>query len=132
MALAFEQLLQELASYLQTDLRFENEVYSLIVPLLTGRRQEVGATIRVDSRGREIIDFVSAVGPAGGEVDPWLLLEANGDLTFGRITVARDMIFVVASLLLTTAQPEEVLLTLREVADFADLLERRFFSSDTF
>ena len=132
MALPFEQLLQELASYLQTELTCERDVYSLIVPLPTGRSQEVGATIRLDANGRDIIDFVSTVGPAGSEVDPWRLLEANGETTFSRITVAREMIFVIASQLLDTAQPEEVLLMLREVAHFADLLESRFFRSDTF
>ena len=132
MALPFEQLLQELSAYLQTELTYEREVYSLIVPLPTGRRQEVGATIRVDANGRDIIDFVSTVGPVGSGIDPWRLLQANDEASFSRITVAHEMVFVVASQLLKTAQPEEVLLMLREVASFADLLESRFFRSDTF
>jgi hypothetical protein len=42
------------------------------------------------------------------------------------------MIFVVASQLLATAQPEEVLLMMHEVAHVADELERRLSASDVF
>lgn len=132
MPLAFEQLMKDLAAYLQTELTFEHDVYSLIVPLASGRHQEVAATIRRDQDGRELIDFVSTVGPAHAGIDPWFLLQANGQSFFSRITVSRQMIFVIATQLLPTAQPEEVLLMLHEVATFADQLEQRFFQSDTF
>ena len=132
MALPFDQLMRDVAAYLKTALGFERGVYSLTVPLPTGRQQEVGATIRHDQQGREIIDFVSTVGQIHAGIDPWLLLESNGEALFSRITVSRQMIFVIASQLLATAQPEEVLLMLREVAHFADRLERQFFQSDTF
>ena len=132
MTLPLEQLMRDVATYLGTELRFERDVYSLLVPLPSGRRQEVAATIRHDQQEREIIDFVSTVGPAHAGIDPWLLLQANGQALFSRITVARQIIFVVASQLLVTAQPEEVLLMLREVADFADRLEHEYFQTDTF
>ncbi len=132
MTLPLEQLMRDVATYLGTELRFERDVYSLLVPLPSGRRQVVAATIRHDQQEREFIDFVSTVGPAHGSIDPWLLLQANGQALFSRITVARQIIFVVASQLLVTAQPEEVLLMLREVADFADRLEHEYFQTDTF
>jgi hypothetical protein len=130
--LPFEQLMHDVAEYLHTEIRFERDIYSLLVPLPTGRYQEVAATIRSDPQGREIIDFVSTVGPAEGHIDPWLLLQANGDSIFSRVTVARQIIFVVASQLLPTAQPEEVLLMLREVADLADRLEHELYQADRF
>jgi hypothetical protein len=96
-----------------------------------GRAQDVCATIRQDQELREIVDVVSTVGTAQG-VDPWLLLQKNGETLFSRITVAHQMIFVVASQLLATAQPEEVLLMMHEVAHVADELERRLSASDVF
>jgi len=130
--LSIEELMRDLAAYLQTELGYENEVYSLVVPLTNGRHQEVGATIRLGDDGRQILDFVSAVGPVHSGLDPWHLLQLNGQASFSRITVARQMIFVVASQLLATAQAEEVLVMLREVANFADTLERQFFQTDQF
>jgi inactivated superfamily I helicase len=104
----------------------------LIVPLHDSRQQEVAATIRTTPDGREVIDFVSTVGHVLPGLDPWQLLEANGQSVFSRVTVSRQLIFVLASQLLATAQPEEVLLILREVATFADQLERKLFHADTF
>lgn len=130
--LPFDQLMKDLAAYLQTELTFEHDVYSLVVPLPSGRRQEVAATIRRDRDSRELIDFVSTVGQVHAGIDPWFLLQANGQSFFSRVTVARQMIFVIATQLLPTADPEEVLLMLHEVALFADQLEQRFFQSDTF
>lgn len=132
MPLALADLMQELAAYLNTDLSCERDVYSLIVPLQHGRHQEVCATIRTDQAGREVIDFVSTVGQIHAGVDPWALLQANGTAIFARVTVSHQMLFVLASQLLDTAQPEEVLLMLREVAMFADRLEQEFFRADSF
>lgn len=132
MALPLDQLMRDVAAYLGTELAFERDIYSLIVPLPTGRRHEVAATIRTDQDGREIIDFVATVGQIESRVDPWRLLAANGQAIFSRVTVSGQMIYVIASQLLTTAQPEEVLLMLREVAAFADQLEAQLFRSDTF
>lgn len=132
MALPFQQLMNELAAYLKTELTFEHDVYSLIVPLPAGRHQEVAATIRKERDGHEIIDFVSTVGAVNNRVDPWSLLEANGQTVFCRVTVSHQMIFVIASQLLPTAQAEEVLLMLHEVATFADQLERALFGMDRF
>ncbi len=132
MAFPFEQLMRDLATYLQTPLGFERGVYSLTVPMPSNRHQDVFATIRNAQDGREVIDFVSTVGPVRAGIDPWQLLEMNGRATFARITVERTMIFVVASQLLATAQPEEVLLMLREVAEVADRLEQDFFQEDAF
>lgn len=132
MPFSFDQLMRELAAYLKTELSLERDIYSLIVPLPSGRQQEVAATIRSDDAGRQIIDFVSTAGPVAANVDPWSLLQANGQALFSRVTVSRDMIYVIASQLLATAQPEEVLLMLREVAAFADQLEEQFFADDRF
>ncbi len=132
MSFPFDQLMRDVAAYLQTELRFENDIYSLIVPLPSGRKQEVAATIRSDDTGREIIDFISTVGPATSAIDPWRLLQANGQTLFSRITLSRQIIYVIASQLLATAQPEEVLLMMRETAAFADRLEGEFFHGDQF
>lgn len=131
MSLPLDQLLGDVAAYLKTDLQVEHELYTLVVPLPGGRTQEVCATIRRDQQEREIVDIVSTVGSAQG-VDPWLLLETNGETLFSRITVAHQIIFVVASQLLATAQPEEVLLMMHEVAHIADDLERQLSSVDEF
>ncbi len=132
MQFSFDQLMRDVAAYLKTELGFERDIYSLVVPLPSGRQQEVAATIRADRDGREIVDFISTVGQVTAAVDPWYLLEANGQALFSRVTVSRQMIYVIASQLLTTAQPEEVLLMLREVADFSDRLEHVLFQQDTF
>ena len=132
MPLPFDQLMRDLAAYLRTPLGHEREVYSLSVPLPGGRQQEVCATIRTTDERREIIDFVSTVGSKQGDIDPWLLLRLNGQANFSRVTISGEMIFVVASQMLATAQPEEVLLMLREVATFADQIEQGFFGTDTF
>lgn len=131
MPLPLDQLLGDVAAYLKTELQVEHDVYTLVVPLVEGRTQEVCATIRRDRHEREVVDIVSTVGSAQS-VDPWMLLETNGETLFSRITVARQIIFVVASQLLATAQPEEVLLMMHEVAHIADDLERRLSSSDEF
>ena len=124
--------MRDVAAYLRTELAFERDIYSLVVPLPTGRMHEVAATIRADQDGREIIDFVATVGQVQERIDPWRLLEANGQTIFSRVTVAGQMIYVIASQLLATAQPEEVLLMLREVAAFADQFESQLFRLDTF
>lgn len=131
MSLPLDQLIGDVATYLKTQLHVENEIYTLVVPLPEGRTQEVCATIRRDQQEREIVDVVSTVGSAQG-VDPWLLLETNGETLFSRITVAHQIIFVVASQLFATAQPEEVLLMMHEVAHVADDLERQLSTSDEF
>lgn len=124
--------MRELASYLGTPLSFDRGIYRLIVPLPMGRQQEVSASIRDDEDGRSIIAFVSTVGEARRGIEPWNLLRANGSPVYSRVALLGDMIGVIACQLLNTAQAEEVLLILREVAQFADQLERRHFMGDTF
>jgi hypothetical protein len=130
--LPFDRLMHELAAFLGTALHFEGGIYRLIVPLPLGRTQEVSASIRDDDEGRPIIVFVSTVGEARRGIEPWSLLQANGTPIYCRVALLGNMIAVIASQLLQTAQPEEVLLILREVAQFADQLERRFFLGDRF
>jgi hypothetical protein len=130
--LPFDRLMRELAAYLGTPLNVDRGIYRLIVPLTLGRQQEVSASIRTDEQGREIIAFVSTVGPASRSVDPWRLLQANGEPLYCRVALLGSMVAVVASQLLRTAQPEEVLLILRESAEFADRLERTLFLHDQF
>jgi hypothetical protein len=130
--LPFDRLMRELARYLGTPLDFERGIYRLIVPLPLGRQQEVSASIRDDDEGRPIIAFVSTVGEARRGVEPWNLLKANGSPIYSRVALLGNMIVVIACQLLHTAQAEEVLLILREVAQFADQLERRHFHGDQF
>lgn len=130
--LPFDRLMRELAAYLGTPLAFDRGIYRLIVPLPLGRQQEVSASIRDDDDGRPIIAFVSTVGEARRGIEPWNLLRANGSPIYSRVALLGDMIGVIACQLLNTAQPEEVLLILREVAQFADQLERRHFVGDQF
>ncbi|HEY0737953.1 MAG TPA: hypothetical protein VGD69_23750 [Herpetosiphonaceae bacterium] len=130
--LPFDRLMRELASYLGTPLDFDRGIYRLIVPLPMGRQQEVSASIRDDGDGRPIIAFVSTVGEARRGIEPWSLLRANGSPIYSRVALMGNMIAVIASQLLNTAQPEEVLLILREVAQFADQLERQHFRGDLF
>ena len=130
--LPLDRLMQELAAFLGTRLMQERGIYRLSVPLQLGRRQEVSASIRDDDDGRQIIAFVSTVGEARRGVDPWRLLQRNGSLSYGRIALLGNMVAVVASQLLHTAQPEEVLLILKEVAQAADQLERQYFIGDQY
>lgn len=130
--LPFDRLMRELAGYLGTSLHFERGIYRLIVPLSIGRQQEISASIRDDEDGRPIIAFVSTVGEAQRGIDPWSLLRANGSPSYCRVALLGNMIAVIACQLLHTAQPEEVLLILREAAQFADQLERHHFLGDRF
>lgn len=130
--LPFDRLMRELAGFLGTRIGFERGVYRLIVPLPMGRQQEVSASIRSDDEGRQVIVFVSTVGELRRGIDPWHLLQQNAHPLYCRIAVINGMIVVLDCQLLHTAQPEEVLLVLREVAQFADLLERRLFLGDQF
>lgn len=124
--------MRELAQYLGTALGYERGIYRLTVPLPLGRAQEVSASVRQDDDGRPLIVFVSTVGQARRGIDPWRLLQLNGTAIYCRIALLNGMITVLASQLLHTAQPEEVLLILREVAQFADNLERTMFVADSF
>jgi hypothetical protein len=130
--LPFDRLMRELAAYLGTPLSFDRGIYRLIVPLPLGRQQEVSASIRDDDDGRPIIAFVSTVGEARRGIEPWHLLRENGSPIYSRVALLGNMIAVIACQLLNTAQAEEVLLILREVAQFADQLERRHFVGDKF
>jgi hypothetical protein len=132
LSLPLDRLLHELAGYLQSDLQLEREIYTLVVPVEPGRKQEVAVTVRPDAQGRAIVDLISTVGQVYAGVDPWHLLQVNGQTTFCRITVANQLIHVIASQLLDTAQPEEVLVMLREVAMVADQVERQYFFHDTY
>lgn len=118
--------------YLGTTLDYDRGIYSLTVPLPFGRRQEVRASIRNDDEGRNLLVFVSTVGQVRRGIDSWALLKANGDLTYCRIALLGNAVAVIASQLLHTAQTEEVLLILREVAQCADKLERAYFVGDQF
>ncbi|WP_152541248.1 hypothetical protein [Kallotenue papyrolyticum] len=130
--LPLDRLMRELAAYLGTPLRYEGSIYRLIVPLAGGRQQEVSAAVRADDEGRPIIAFVSTIGAASGSIDAWRLLQVNGEPIYSRIALLGNMLAVIACQLLHTAQPEEVLLILREVAVFADRLERALFLGDEF
>lgn len=130
--LPLDRLMRELAVYLGTALDYDRGVYSLSVPLPFGRRQEVRASVRTDEDGRHLIVFVSTVGQVRRGLDAWTLLKANGELIYSRIALLGNMVAVIASQLLHTAQPEEVLLILREVAQCADKLERTYFVGDQF
>lgn len=130
--LPFDRLMRELAAYLGTPLRFDRGIYRLIVPLPLGRQQEVSASIRDDDDGRPIIAFVSTIGEARRGIEPWNLLRANSWPIYSRVALLGSMIAVIACQLLDTAQAEEVLLILREVAQFADQLERQHFRGDLF
>lgn len=124
--------MRELAAYLGTPISFERGIYRLIVPLLAGRQQEVSASIRNDDDGRPIIVFVSTIGEARRGIEPWSLLRANSEPIYCRAALLGNMLAVIACQLLHTAQAEEVLLILREVAQFADRLERQLYSGDLF
>ncbi|GAC1353400.1 MAG: hypothetical protein NVSMB42_08430 [Herpetosiphon sp.] len=130
MSLSLDTLVRDLAGYLETRLDVSNDVYTLTVPLPQNRHQDVSATVRTDHEGHGIIDFVSTVGEIAYSIDPWYLLAQNDRTLFCRVTAVRGMIFVVASQLLETAQNEEVLLMLREVATVADRLEYELFNKD--
>ena len=130
--LPLDRLMRDLAAFLGTPLAFERNIYRLIVPLPLGRQQEVSASIREDDERRPIIVFVSTIGEAHRQIDPWSLLRANSTPIYSRVALVGNMIAVIASQLLATAQPEEVLLILREVAQFADQLERKLFIGDHF
>jgi hypothetical protein len=130
--LPLDRLMRELAVYLGTTLDYDRGVYSVTVPLPFGRRQEVRASVRNDDDGRNLIVFVSTVGQVRRGLDAWSLLKANGDLIYCRVALLGTMVAVIASQLLHTAQPEEVLLILREVAQCADQLERSYFVGDHF
>ncbi len=130
MPLPLDQLMHELATYLRTPLDVVRDVYTLTVPLPGTRFQVVSATIRPDHEGHQLIDFVSGVGQVYQGLDPWYLLAMNDKTMFCRVAVVRQMIFVVASQLLDTAQPQEVLIMLREVATTADRLEEQLFARD--
>lgn len=122
--------MHDLAAYLRTPLDVVHDVYTLKIPLPAGRAQVVSATLRPDHEGHQLIDFVSTVGNVYRELDPWYLLAMNDKTMFCRVAVVRQIIFVVASQLLETAQPQEVLLMLREVATTADQLEAQLFTRD--
>ena len=124
--------MRELAVFLGTTLDYERGVYSVTVPLPFGRHQEVRASIRRDDEGRQLIVFVSTIGQARRNIDSWALLKTNGDLIYCRIALLGTTLAVIASQLLHTAQAEEVLLILREVAQCADKLERSYFLGDQF
>lgn len=124
--------MRELASFLGTRLDYERGIYRLSVPLPIGRRQEVSASIRHDDDGRQIIAFVSTVGEARRAIDAWRLLQGNGQYVYCRVALLGTMVAVIACQLLHTAQPEEVLLMLREVAQTADQLERQMFVGDQY
>ena len=130
--LPLDRLMRELASFLGTGLDYERGIYRLSVPLPMGRRQEVSASIRHDDDGRQIIAFVSTVGEARRSIDAWRLLQGNGHYVYCRVALLGTMVAVVACQLLHTAQPEEVLLMLREVAQTADQLERKMFVGDQY
>jgi|GEM_PF-1648784 len=130
--LPLDRLMRELASFLGTSLGYERGIYRLTVPLHFGRQQEVSASIRYDDDGRQIIAFVSTVGQLKRGIDPWALLKANGTPIYSRVALLGSTIAVISSQLLHTAQAEEVLLIIREVAQFADQLERSTFLSDHF
>lgn len=131
MPLSLEQLMSQLASYFASPLDVVRDVFTIQVPLPSQRMQYVSATLRADTEGRQIIDFVSTVGQVRGNTDPWHLLTINDKTLFCRVAVVKGMIFVVASQLLETAQPQEVLLILREVALTADQLEAHLIGEDT-
>lgn len=130
--LPLDRLMRELAAFLGTSLGYERGIYRLYVPLPMGRRQEVSASIRQDEEGRPIIAFVSTVGAVHRGLDAWRLLQANGNYIYCRIALLGNMVAVIACQLQYTAQAEEVLLILREVAQVADQLERKLFVSDQF
>ncbi len=130
--LPLEQLMHELSAYLQTPLVQERDIYRVLVPVPLGRQQEVSISVRDDDDGRPVIAFASTVGMARPGVDCWRLLRANASSTYGRVALIGDMVVVVASQLVHTAQAEEVLVILREVAHFADQLERELFLFDQY
>ncbi len=130
--LPLDRLMRELASFLGTRLDYEHGIYRLSVPLPLGRRQEVSASVRQDDDGRHIIAFVSTVGPARRDIDAWRLLQSNGQYVYCRVALLGTMVAVIACQLLHTAQTEEVLLMLREVAQTADQLERQIFIGDQY
>lgn len=130
MPLSLEQLMRQLAGYFASPLEVVRDIYTVQVPLPNQRTQYVSATVRADTEGRQIIDFVSTVGQVSHRTDPWHLLTINDKTLFCRVAVVKKMIFVVASQLLETAQPQEVLLSLREVALTADQLEAHISGED--
>ena len=132
MSLPLDRLMRELAQFLGTQLHYERGIYRVMVPLKFGRQQEVSASVRTDDDGRQIIAFVSTVGQVRRGLDPWRLLATNSTPIYSRVVLLNNTLAVIACQLLHTAQPEEVLLILREVAQFADQLERQFFVGDQF
>lgn len=126
----FDQLMRELAQYLGTPLAVNDGIYNMMLQLPSGRHQSISAIIRRNHNNVEVIDFVSTIGPIERTIDPWRLLATNSETTFCRVIANKGMLFVVATQLRETAQPQEVLWMLREVAEVADKLEQQRGSGD--
>ncbi len=104
--------------------------FVLEIPLPTGRTQVVHVTPARDADNVEIVFFWSPAAPAGGTVDPWMLLRENVQLSYGSYAVKDGNVIVVTSRVAQFLNVDELARVLFYVGQSADELERRVVGYD--
>ncbi len=125
-------VMQDIADYFGTVYQVRQGDHEIEIPFSDGRSQLVSATIGKDLEGRDTVLFFTTVGDFSSELNLKSLMEENIKPLYARIAIFNDKVVVVAGQLLETAQLEEVITIVQEVANFGDYLEAGLFGRDRY
>ena len=103
--------------------------YTLEVPLPGGRKQKVSIRVRDDAYQNPQMQLLSFVCRAS-QCDPKVLLEKNIELSYGALGIERELVYMVDTLLIESADPEEIISSIRHMAEIADDLEKELTGHD--
>lgn len=111
-----------------------DNVYSITIPLDDSRSQEVYGLLvegHPAADGEQVVLFMSAVGNLDPRINLSDLLRENYGPIYSKVCLyGEDAIMVAASTILESADVNEVVVMIEEIASFADYLEDKYFGVD--
>ncbi len=105
--------------------------YQIEVPTMGARTQVVTVTYGQDADGDSVAFIWSKAGEIDAVADPWVLLQLNAQLTYGRVAIRGNDVVVLHGLFDATADLQEVGKAIYWVARAADDLEQQTYGAYT-
>ena len=122
-------LLQQVGSYQGWPMAETHEGIRFEIATEHGRSQIVDISQGADPDGRPMAFIWSPVCETHHVSDPWYLLGLNIELAYGAIALRDQMVIVMETQLIESADAEEVMRAIYYVAKYADQLEQQVYGN---
>lgn len=122
-------LLQQVSTYQGWPMTQSQDGIRYEIPTEYGRTQIVEVTQGGDPDGRPMAFIWSPVCETSHVSDPWYLLGLNAELAYGALALQNNMIIIMETQLIESADAEELMRAVFYVAKYADQLEQQIYGN---